>query len=179
MTRKRDRFFAGFGALLFLLSASAVTVVAVASSRSSDNSQADTSTSTACQASSSLAATALPLPDVYKPTGTAKTLQVTQLEAGNGASVKSGDCLEVKYLGTLAKDGTTFDENFDKPTGFQFPVGQGQVIPGWDQGLIGTKVGETVRLVIPSALGYGAQGTNGIPANADLVFVVKILGVTK
>ena len=179
MTRKRDRFFAGFGALLFLLSASAITVVAVISSNNNDASQSANKNNSTCEFSASIAAAALPLPDTFKPDGTVKSLQVTQLDAGTGAALKSGDCVQVKYFGTLAKDGTVFDENFDKPTGLQFPVGQGQVIPGWDQGLIGLKVGETARLVIPSALAYGSQGNSTIPANSDLVFVVKVLGVTK
>ena len=70
----------------------------------------------------------------------------------------------MKYYGTLASDGTMFDENFTKKTLFQFQLGQGQVIPGWDQGLVGMKVGETRRLVIPSSLAYGPQAQGSIPA---------------
>ena len=121
----------------------------------------------------------MPLPETFKPAGDVKTLESTDLEAGTGATVKAGDCLQVKYYGTLAKDGTVFDENFDKPTGFQFPLGGGSVIQGWDKGLVGAKVGATRRLVIPSDLAYGNQANSSIPANSDLVFVVKILGVTK
>lgn len=181
MTRKRDRFFAGFGAALFLISASAVTVVAVISSAGQQSSTtADLNdTSTSCQASASIAAASEALPEAFKPEGDVTKLETTDLVAGDGAAVKSGDCLQVKYYGTLAADGTVFDENFDKPTGFQFPLGGGQVIQGWDEGLVGAKVGATRRLVIPSELAYGDQANNGIPANSDLVFIVKILGVTK
>jgi FKBP-type peptidyl-prolyl cis-trans isomerase len=87
--------------------------------------------------------------------------------------------VQVKYFGTLAKDGTVFDENFDKPTAIHFILGQGQVIQGWDQGLVGVKIGSTVRLVLPSELAYGSQAAGSIPANSDLVFVTKVLGVTK
>jgi peptidylprolyl isomerase len=181
MTRTRDRFFAGFGALLLLLSASAITIVVIVSSIGSKN-DANNQTATKssnCEASASIAADSLALPETFKPAGDVKALEVTDLEAGTGAALKSGDCIQVKYYGTLAKDGTVFDENFDKPTGFQFQLGQGNVIPGWDQGLVGKKIGSTVRLVIPSDLAYCNQANGSIPANSDLVFIVKILKVTK
>jgi FKBP-type peptidyl-prolyl cis-trans isomerase len=86
----------------------------------------------------------------------------------------------MKYYGTLAADGTLFDENYTKPSGFAFTLGSGQVIKGWDQGLVGMKVGGERRLVIPAALGYGEAGSPPkIPANADLVFVVKLLRIVK
>ncbi|MBC7581405.1 FKBP-type peptidyl-prolyl cis-trans isomerase [Aeromicrobium sp.] len=181
MTRKRDRIFAGFGAVLFLLSASAITVVAIITSNSqSDTQTADQNPNTSkCELSASLSAAALPLPEIFKPEGAVSALGTTDLEPGDGAALKSGDCVQVKYIGSLAKDGTVFDQNFDKPTGLQFPLGGGSVIQGWDQGLIGTKIGATRRLVIPATLGYGDQGRNGIPPKSDLVFVVKVLGVTK
>jgi peptidylprolyl isomerase len=180
MTRKRDRFFAGFGAVLFLASASIVTIIAIISSSGQDNTTTpDPNKAASCQASASIASAALPLPDTFKPDGDVTKLETTDLDAGSGAALKQGDCVQVKYYGTLAKDGTVFDENFDKPTGFQFPLGAGQVIPGWDQGLDGAKIGATRRIVIPSDLAYGDQGTNGIPPKADLVFIVKVLGVTK
>lgn len=181
MTRTRDRIFAGFGALLFLISASAITIVIIISSISSKNDAkklAETNQPT-CESSASIAADSLAVPEIFKPEGDVKVLEATDLEAGTGAKLKSGDCVQVKYYGTLAKDGTVFDENFDKPTGFQFQLGKGNVIPGWDQGLVGAKVGTTLRLVIPSDLAYGDQSNGSIPANSDLVFVVKILKVTK
>jgi peptidylprolyl isomerase len=181
MTRKRDRFFAGFGAVLFLASASIVTIIAIISSSGQDDNAAQKpdTTSANCQTSASIASAALPLPETFKPAGDVTKLETTDLEAGSGAALKQGDCVQVKYYGSLAKDGTVFDEDFDKPTGLQFPLGAGQVIPGWDQGLQGAKIGATRRIVIPSELAYGDQGTNGIPPKADLVFMVKVLGVTK
>ena len=181
MTRVRDRFFAGFGALLFLVSASAITIVVIVSSIGSkqDVNSQTVSNQSNCEASASIAADSFALPETFKPEGGVKALEATDLETGNGATLKSGDCVQVKYFGTLAKDGTVFDENFDKPTGFQFQLGKGNVIAGWDQGLVGAKVGATRRLVIPSELAYGKQSNATIPANSDLVFVVKILKVTK
>jgi FKBP-type peptidyl-prolyl cis-trans isomerase len=179
MTKTRDRIFAGFGAALFIMSACALTIAVVVSSldkKNNPSSQTD-QTAASCEASASIAAASLSLPEVFKPEGSVKSLEKTDLEAGSGATLKSGDCVQVKYYGTLAKDGTVFDENFDKPTGFQFQLGQGGVIPGWDQGLVGAKVGGIRRLVIPATLGYGAQANGSIPANSDLVFVVKILKV--
>lgn len=176
----RDRIFAGFGAALFLVTASALTIAVVVSSLDKKNNPPTTpdQTLSSCDGSASIAAAALPLPEAFKPDGAVKSLDKTDLEAGTGATLKSGDCVQVKYYGTLAKDGAVFDENFDKPTGFQFQLGKGQVIQGWDQGLAGAKVGATRRLVIPASLGYGAQAAGSIPANSDLVFVVKILKVT-
>jgi peptidylprolyl isomerase len=179
MTRKRDRFFAGFGAVLFLASASIVTIIAIVTSAGQDNTNTDPPQTAKCQSSASISAAALPLPETFKPAGDVTKLETTDTDPGNGATLKAGDCVQVKYYGTLAKDGTVFDENFDKPTGFQFPLGGGQVIQGWDQGLVGAKVGGTRRLVIPSDLAYGKQESGSIPANSDLVFVVKILGVTQ
>jgi peptidylprolyl isomerase len=115
-------------------------------------------------------------PKAYKPSGEVKTLQTTDLEPGNGQAVKAGDCLTVKYEGTLA-NGKEFDGNFDKPLALEFKVGQGQVIPGWDQGLIGMKVGGTRRLVVPPQLGYGSRSQSSIPANSTLFFVVKVITI--
>lgn len=120
------------------------------------------------------AANALAAPEVFKPSGDITALETTDLTPGNGDAVAAGDCLVAKYYGTLASDGKMFDENFTQATGLQFQVGVGQVIPGWDEGLIGMKVGGTRRLVIPSDKAYGDQGSGSIPANSDLVFVVKL-----
>ena len=179
MTKKRDRFFAGFGAFLFLISAVAVTVVAILSSLGQEDATVADLNNTSCEPSASIAAPAEALPEVFKPEGDVTKLETTDLLAGDGEAVKTGDCLQVKYYGTLAKDGSVFDGNFDKPTAFQFPLGGGQVIQGWEEGLLGAKIGATRRIVIPSELAYGDQANNGIPANSDLVFVVKLIKVTK
>ncbi|MGI0135305.1 MAG: FKBP-type peptidyl-prolyl cis-trans isomerase, partial [Candidatus Micrarchaeaceae archaeon] len=117
-------------------------------------------------------------PEIYMPKGTVSSLQTIDLTQGTGTAAKAGDCLVVKYYGTLASNGQRFDDNFGNTSGFAFLVGQGQVIPGWDEGLVGMKAGGTRRLVIPAALAYGSQSPSAaIPANSDLVFVVKLLRI--
>lgn len=121
------------------------------------------------------AAEILPKPEV-KSTNKVTKLNVENLTVGSGEAAKSGDCLNVKYYGTLA-NGKRFDDNFSAPTTFQFPLGAGYVIPGWDQGLIGIRVGGTRRLVIPPSLAYGDQAQDKIPANSTLVFIVKLVKI--
>jgi FKBP-type peptidyl-prolyl cis-trans isomerase len=176
MARKREQIFAGLGALLFLVTASATTIFVIFQSTSGDSSTTPP-TSTAQTCTETRAETALAAPEVYKPTEAVTTLQATDLEVGTGATAKKGDCLVVQYYGTLASDGTKFDENFTKTSGFAFPLGAGNVISGWDQGLVGMKVGGTRRLVIPPSLAYGATAQGSIPANSTLVFVVKLLRI--
>jgi len=173
MARMRERVFAGFGAFLFLASASALTIFVIMSP-SSDTTASQTSQQTCDQ---SQTGPALPAPDVYKPTEPVTALQSTDLEHGSGPAAKAGDCLVVKYYGTLASNGTKFDENFTDTTAFGFTLGQGQVIDGWDQGMVGMKAGGTRRLVIPASLAYKDQAAGSIPANSDLVFVVKLLKI--
>jgi peptidylprolyl isomerase len=131
-------------------------------------------TSTACAGGMEPGQEKLPAPEVYKPEGKVSDLQSTDLQEGAGTAAKSGDCLVMKYYGTLASNGTKFDENFTTDQGFKFQLGGGQVIKGWDEGLVGIKPGGTRRLVIPANKAYGAQAAGSIPANSDLVFVVKL-----
>lgn len=108
----------------------------------------------------------------------AKKLKTEDLVVGTGPEVKAGDCLTANYVGVLAADGQQFDSSWDKNIPFQFEVGAGNVIPGWDQGIPGMNVGGRRRLTIPADLGYGARGSPPkIPPNANLVFVVDALGV--
>ena len=104
-------------------------------------------------------------------------LKIEILKEGGGEGAKAGDTLAVHYTGTLA-DGRKFDSSVDRGQPFSFPLGAGRVTPGWDQGLVGMKVGETRRLTIPPALGYGARGAGGvIPPNATLIFEVEMLKI--
>ncbi len=104
-------------------------------------------------------------------------LEITDVKEGTGSAVKSGDTVEVNYLGTLM-NGQKFDSSYDRNQTFSFTVGGGQVIQGWDQGLIGMKVGGTRKLVIPSDLAYGAQGAGGvIPPNAPLQFEIELVSI--
>jgi FKBP-type peptidyl-prolyl cis-trans isomerase len=110
-------------------------------------------------------------------TGEATELVIEDLVVGDGAEAKAGDLVTVHYTGWLI-DGTKFDSSVDSGKPFQFPLGQGYVISGWDQGVAGMRVGGTRKLTIPSELGYGPQGAGGvIPPNATLIFEVQLLSI--
>lgn len=98
-------------------------------------------------------------------------------KVGEGAVAKAGDKVAVHYTGKL-KDGTKFDSSVDRGQPFVFPLGEGRVIKGWDEGVAGMKVGGKRKLIIPPALGYGERGAGKvIPPNAELHFDVELLKV--
>jgi peptidylprolyl isomerase len=106
-------------------------------------------------------------------TGGLKVLDETM---GTGAEVKSGDTVTVNYLGTL-QSGTKFDSSYDRNTPFTTQIGVGQVIKGWDEGIIGMKVGGKRKLVVPPDLGYGNQPAGSIPPGSTLIFEVELLNI--
>lgn len=105
------------------------------------------------------------------------SLKIEDVKVGQGAEAVSGKRVTVHYVGTLT-DGSKFDSSRDRGRGFDFSLGAGQVIKGWDQGVAGMKVGGVRKLTIPPELGYGPRGYPPvIPPNATLVFEVELLGV--
>ena len=112
------------------------------------------------------------------------SLQMVDTKVGTGAEAVAGRVVRVHYTDWLCdasksdKRGEKFDSSKDRNDPFEFPLGGGQVIPGWDKGFEGMKVGGTRVLTIPPQMGYGARGAGGvIPPNATLVFEVELLGV--
>ncbi|MES9832235.1 MAG: FKBP-type peptidyl-prolyl cis-trans isomerase [Candidatus Thiodiazotropha sp. DIVDIV] len=105
-------------------------------------------------------------------------LKIEDLAEGDGETAESGQQVTVHYTGWLL-DGDKFDSSVDRNQPFDFALGKGMVIRGWDEGVAGMKVGGKRRLTIPPQLGYGAQGAGGvIPPNATLVFDVELLAVS-
>ncbi len=108
---------------------------------------------------------------------TASGLIIDDLVVGDGAEAQAGQMVSVHYTGWLT-DGKKFDSSKDRNDPFEFSLGAGMVIRGWDEGVQGMKIGGKRKLTIPANLGYGARGAGGvIPPNATLVFEVELLGV--
>jgi peptidylprolyl isomerase len=147
-----------------------------------------TSTPTTSTATSSTPTASTPKPPsplskkpvVTVPSGPAPTKLVTKdLITGTGPAAKSGSRLTVNYVGVLYKGGKEFDSSWKRNQPFPFQLGQGAVIKGWDEGLVGMKVGGRRELIIPPDLAYGKTGSPPtIPPNSALVFVVDLLGAS-
>ena len=117
------------------------------------------------------------VPGGEKMVKTPSGLQYEDLVPGSGDSPKAGKKVTVHYTGWLT-NGTKFDSSVDRNEPFSFVIGAGQVIPGWDEGVVSMKIGGKRKLVIPPELGYGAGGAGGvIPPNATLVFEVILLDI--
>ncbi|MDP2674441.1 MAG: FKBP-type peptidyl-prolyl cis-trans isomerase [Dehalococcoidia bacterium] len=111
-------------------------------------------------------------------TVTATGLKITDIAVGTGTEPKSGDAVTVHYTGWFSGDGTKFDSSLDRGTPFEFTLGAGQVIAGWDEGVATMRVGGKRRLIISADLAYGEQGRPPtIPPNAELTFDVELLDV--
>lgn len=109
---------------------------------------------------------------------TASGLVYLITKRGTGMRAKVGDTVSVHYTGTLT-DGTKFDSSRDRAEPFEFSLGQGRVIKGWDEGIAKMKVGDQAILVIPPSIGYGVRGAGGglIPPDATLIFIVELVGI--
>jgi peptidylprolyl isomerase len=118
-------------------------------------------------------------PTVEVPKGDPpKQLETNDIKVGDGTEAKAGDNVTVQYVGVLYDNGQEFDSSYNTGQPFPFTLGQGGVIPGWDQGIPGMKVGGERQLIIPPDLAYGAQGSPPkIPPNATLVFDVQLVSV--
>jgi FKBP-type peptidyl-prolyl cis-trans isomerase len=103
-------------------------------------------------------------------------LKIETTEEGTGPKAEPGDEVSVHYTGTL-RDGTKFDSSYDRDEPYTFVLGIGQVIEGWDQGIVGMKVGEKRKLEIPSDFGYGEGGSGVIPPNAGLIFETELVSI--
>ena len=150
--------------------------IAGCGSSSSTTSSSSTEESTAAKESEAKPKTK---PKVAVPKGAPpKKLEVKDLEEGSGAAAKAGDAVTVNYVGVNYKTGKEFDASWDRGEPFTFTLGAGEVIPGWDQGVAGMKVGGRRELIIPPGLGYGSTGSPpAIPPNETLVFVVDLEAV--
>ena len=122
----------------------------------------------------------MPKPDVSVPsTDKPAELVVIDDTVGDGAEATAGSTVSVHYVGVSWSTGKQFDASWDRNEAFEFPLGRGYVIPGWDQGVAGMKVGGRRTLHIPPHLGYGARGAGGVIApNETLIFVVDLLAVS-
>lgn len=114
---------------------------------------------------------------VPTPAASNKKMEIFTLKEGEGEGAKAGDSITVDYVGTL-EDGTKFDSSIDAKQPFTFTLGEHKVIQGWDEGLIGAKLGEKRKLVIPPEMAYGEAGAGDkIPPNSTLIFEVDVLAI--
>ena len=118
-------------------------------------------------------------PEIDFPDGPAPDdLEITDLTVGDGAEAAAGDRVRVHYVGVAWSTGKQFDASWDRGSTFDFRLGGGEVIAGWDQGVAGMRVGGRRRLTIPADLGYGSRGAGGVIKGGEtLVFVVDLVGV--
>jgi FKBP-type peptidyl-prolyl cis-trans isomerase len=139
------------------------------------SSEKETTTPTGTSAATAAQTGGGPPPVSAQPTVTASGLQIIEIKVGTGAEAQKGQTVSVDYTGWLA-DGTKFDSSLDRGQPITFVLGGGQLIPGFDEGVVGMKIGGQRRLIIPPDLAYGAQGRAPvIPANATLTFDVQLV----
>jgi FKBP-type peptidyl-prolyl cis-trans isomerase len=184
MARKRERAFALFGAILFLVTSSALTIAVIYSVVQSHNkTQSNGAASTPATTTGAKVDNSKKLQDTqltgFTPVASIPALDKIDTTPGTGDEVKPGATVTVDYTGAVAATGKIFQSSLDTGQPVSFPLAN--VIPGWTQGVPGMKVGGTRRLLIPAAMAYGANppGGSGIPANADLVFDITLHSIGK
>jgi peptidylprolyl isomerase len=152
---------------------------ATAEAEKLEKAESKTSTSATKAGATAQTPTSGPLskePTVTPPSGPAPTKLVTkELIKGTGAEAKAGASVTVNYVGVLYKNGKVFNASWETKEPFTFVLGRGQVIPGWDKGVVGMRVGGRRELIIPANEAYGSHGTGSIPPNSPLIFVVDLL----
>jgi peptidylprolyl isomerase len=174
---------ATLGALVLIAgcgSSSSSSTIGIGNENSSDNALAKggETSSTSTTAKTPTTGPLATEPTVKPPPGPPpSSLGIKDLIKGTGPEAKAGETVTVNYVGVLYHGGKEFDASWKRHEPFSFALGQGQVIPGWDKGVVGMKVGGRRELIIPSALAYGPKGSPPtIPPNAPLVFVIDLLG---
>lgn len=179
--------FAALGAMALIAgcgSSGSSSTITVGAENKADEALANSSAPTSSTSTSATAAAKTPTsgplskePHVTPPSGPPPTKLVTkEIIAGTGTEAKTGSAVAVNYVGALYKTGKVFDASWKRNEPFPFTLGKGQVIPGWEQGVAGMKVGGRRELIIPPALGYGAKGSPpSIPPNETLIFIVDLL----
>jgi peptidylprolyl isomerase len=162
-----------------LLALAAVTAAVVVAGCGGSGNEKQAAAPASTPTSTPAAAAPATKPTVHVPKGKPpKKLVKKDLKVGTGAVATPGKTVSVQYVGVSALNGRQFDASWDRGQPFSFALGQGQVIPGWDKGIPGMKVGGRRELVIPAKLAYGAQGSPpAIGPNEPLVFVVDLLSV--
>jgi peptidylprolyl isomerase len=151
--------------------------LAVAGCGSSSSTESTESTGSGSTESSTTAEKTKPTVTVPKG-APPKKLVIKEIEKGSAATAKSGDEVTVQYIGVDYKNGKEFDSSWSRNEPFSFQLGAGQVIPGWDQGVAGMKVGGRRELIIPPSLAYGSAGAPpAIGPDETLIFVIDLLGV--
>jgi peptidylprolyl isomerase len=164
----------------FLLTIALCAALAVAGCGGSDDSTSgDTGENAATAAKSPVSQNLNAKPKIEAPGGAAPTeLEENEVVEGSGAAAKAGDQVTVQYVGANFKSGQEFDASWDRGEPFTFNLGGGEVIQGWDQGIVGMKIGGRRELIIPPELGYGPEGSPPtIPPNETLIFVVDLVAV--
>jgi peptidylprolyl isomerase len=165
--------------LIIALCVALAVAVAGCGSSSSDSSTGSTESESTASSESTTAAKQKTKPKVTVPKGAPpKKLEIKEIEEGTGAEAKSGDEVTVQYVGVGYESGKEFDSSWSRNEPFSFSLGAGQVIPGWDKGVEGMKVGGRRELIIPPELAYGPAGSPpAIGKNETLIFVIDLLAV--